>query len=222
MRQQTLQVFLNLGNEPKTRAILHTVYQTSVLPNFENLSKTCNLIFLFKRKGSCLQPQPSWLHHLFYYHSHGNLVTGLNKCFLFNIKVIYWLWKEPILATIGEEKELAVAAPSSPASSHDEAASEQRLFHLHCSLNFHFLLIPTTHNTSLKRNISEYIIENSFPPRPHQNRLLKWKKLFTNILHARFHPLTVPVVWENLFSHFLPSELVPVSHLEVESFSEPP
>lgn len=48
------------------------------------------------------------------------------------------------------------------------------------------------------------------------------KKLFTDVLSAQFHPARVPVVWENLFSYFLPSELVPVSHLEVESFPEPP
>ena len=139
-----------MGNEPKIVAILHIFYQTSILPNFENLSKTFNPVFLFKGKGLCLQPQPCWLHHLCYQHSHGYLATDLNKHFLFHIKVIYWLWKEPILATMREENKLAVAAPSSPTCSHDEAGSEQCLFPLHCSLNFHLLLISTTHISEKK------------------------------------------------------------------------
>lgn len=146
-----------MGNEPKTLAILHIFYQTSILLNFENLSKTCNPIFLFKGKGWCLQPQPCWLHHLHYQQSHGYRATDLKKHFLFNIQLIYWLWKEAILATMREEKELAVAAHCSPTCSHDEAGSEQCLFPPHCSLNFHLLLIPT--HTSEKKHFWVYSAE---------------------------------------------------------------
>lgn len=153
-----------MRNEPKIPAILHILWQ-AFCRILKNLSETCNPVFLFKGKGLCLQPQPCWLHHLCCQHSHGYLAADLNKSLLFNIKVIYWLWKEPILAAMREEKELAVAVPSSPTCSHDEAGPEQHLLPLHCSLNFHLLLISTT-NISEKKNFWVYCTKTVFHHTP--------------------------------------------------------
>lgn len=178
-----------MGSEPKILAILHIFCQMSILSNLEDLSKTCNAIFLFKGKGLHLQPQPCWLHHLHYQHSHGYLATDLNKHFLFNVIGIYWLshWLKLDLSSVS------------------------------CTCTTPWTLLISTTHTSEKKCFGWNCTEQFST----WNRNY-WKKLFSNILNSQFHPVLVPVVWENLFSYFLPSELVPVAHLEVESFAKPP
>lgn len=158
IRQQTFQAFLKARKWAQDPGYsLHTLSDKHSA-KFWKSKRNLHPIFPFKGKGLCLQPQPCWLHHLRYQHSHGHLATDLNKHFLFDIKVIYQLWKEPILTTIREEKELAVAVPSSPTCSHDEAGAEHCLFAMHCSLNFLLLLISTTH-ISEKKHFQVYCTE---------------------------------------------------------------